>query len=133
MNSAVARSLLWAGAAAVSCPGVLAADVGTRLESCVSTSAIQFDPIDQHVALDADDQTRVQAEMEQRYPVLARHGFPVSRIILWQKKNGESLFITLLEHPARPEEACFTATFAAARFAGIEALRRKYLRPELEI
>ncbi|HSB26093.1 MAG TPA: hypothetical protein VLE94_23565 [Burkholderiaceae bacterium] len=111
----------------------IAADVGSRVESCVSTSAIQFDPIDQHVALDADDQTRVQAEMEQRYPVLARDGFPVSRIILWQKKNGESLFITLLEHPDKPDESCFTATFVAARFTGIEALRRKYLRSEWQI
>jgi len=109
-----------------------AADVGMRIESCVSSSAIQFDPIDQRVALDADDQARVQAEMEQRYPVLARHGFPVSKIILWHKKNGESLFITLLEHPDNPSEACFTATFVAARFQGIETLRRKYLRPELQ-
>lgn len=133
MNTTVARSLMWAGVTAVCCQAPLAADLGARVESCVSTSAIQFDPIDQHVALDADDQTRVQAEMEQRYPVLARHGFPVSRIILWHKKNGESLFITLLEHPTKPDEACFTATFAAARFADIETLRRKYLRPELEI
>jgi hypothetical protein len=89
--------------------------------------------VDQRVALDADDQARVQAEMEQRYPVLARHGFPVSKIILWQKKNGESLFITLLEHPTKANEACFTATFATARFPGIGTLRRKYLRPELQI
>ena len=110
-----------------------AADLDLRIESCVSANAIQFDPIDQHVALDPGDQTRVQAEMEQRYPVIARDGFPVSRIILWQKKNGESLFITLLEHPDKPEESCFTATFVAARFTGIEALRRKYLRPEWQI
>jgi len=71
--------------------------------------------------------------MEQRYPVLARHGFPVSKIILWHKKSGESVFITLLQHPNKPSEACFTATFAAARFAGIDTLRRKYLRPELQI
>lgn len=133
MNAAVARSLMWAGVTAVCCQHALAADLGERVESCVSSSAIQFDPIDQRVALDADDQSRVQAEMEQRYPVLVRHGFPVSKIILWHKKNGESVFITLLEHPSKPSEACFTATFAAARFAGIETLRRKYLRPELQI
>ena len=133
MNTAVARSLMGAGVAACCCAVVLAADIGTRIESCVSQGLIQFDPIDQHVVLDAADQTRVQAEMEQRYPVLARHGFPVSKIILWHKKSGESLFITLLEHPNKRDEACFTATFAAARFADIEALRRKYLRPELAI
>jgi len=133
MNTTLARSLVWAGVTVMWCQHALAADLDARIESCVSNSAIQFDPIDQRVALEPDDQTRVHADMEQRYPVLARHGFPVSKIILWQKKNGESLFITLLEHPTRPSEACFTATFAAGRFPGIETLRRKYLRPELQI
>jgi len=82
---------------------------------------------------DAEDQARVQAEMEQRYPVLARNGFPVSRIVLWHKKSGESLFIALLDHPEKAGESCFTATFAAARFADIDTLRRKYLRPEMQI
>ena len=133
MTIAVARSLIEAGVAVLCSAGALAADVGVSIESCVSQGLIRFDPIDQHVALDPDDQSRVQAEMEQRYPVLARHGFPVSKIILWHKKSGESLFITLLQHPNKPSEACFTATFAAARFADIDALRRKYLRPELQI
>jgi hypothetical protein len=117
---------LWSSAA------VWAAEVGASVESCVSAGVIRFDPLDQRVALDADDQARVLAEMEQRYPVLARDGFPVSRIILWHKKNGESVFITLLAHPTQANESCFTATFAAARFADIDALRRKYLRPELQ-
>jgi len=133
MNSAVVRSWVWAGAAAIWGSAAVAGDIGERIESCVSSSAIQFDPIDQRVTLDADDQSRVQAEMEQRYPVLARHGFPVSKIVLWHKKNGESLFIALLEHPSKSSEACFTATFAAVRFSGIDTLRRKYLRPELQI
>jgi hypothetical protein len=131
MNTALARSLIGAAVLACGAAGAWAADVGSSIESCVSPSTIRFDPIDQRVALDADDQARVQAEMAQRYPVLARDGFPVSGIILWHKKNGESVFITLLVHPAKPAQACFTATFAAARFGGIEALRRKYLRPEL--
>lgn len=133
MNTTLARSLIWAGVTVVWCQDAPAAELGISIESCVSSSTIQFDPIDQRVALDADDHARVQAEMEQRYPVLVRHGFPVSKIILWHKKTGESLFITLLEHPNRPNEVCFTATFAAARFTGIETLRRKYLRPELAI
>src|SRR5262245_17744643 len=134
MHNAVTRSMVSAGVAACCAAGALAADIGPSIESCVSQQgAIRFDAIDQRVELEPDDQTRVQAEMEQRYPVLARHGFPVSKIILWHKKNGESVFITLLEHPTKPAEACFTATFAAARFSGIETLRRKYLRPELQI
>ena len=133
MNTAVARSLVWAGVSAVCCGGALGDDGASTIESCVSQGVIRFDPIDQRVALDADDQSRVQAEMEQRYPVLARHGFPVSKIILWHKRSGESLFITLLEHPTKRGEACFTATFAAGRFSGVHAMRRKYLRPELSI
>src|SRR5262245_20389654 len=131
MNCAAVRSLVWGGAAWCAA-GALAADVAPRLESCVSQAAIQFDPIEQRVVLDANDQARVLAEMEQRYPVLARNGFPVSRIVLWHKKSGESLFITLLDHPQKAGESCFTATFAAARIADIDALRRKYLRPELQ-
>ncbi|HEY6512467.1 MAG TPA: hypothetical protein VI032_10835 [Burkholderiaceae bacterium] len=132
MSKAVTRSLVGAGVAA--CCAAQAADIGASLESCVSQqAAIRFDAIDQRVVLEPEDQSRVQAEMEQRYPVLARHGFPVSKIILWHKKSGETVFITLLQHPSKPAEACFTATFAAARFAGIDTLRRKYLRPELQI
>lgn len=117
------------GAAAV---GQSAAQAQTMaIESCVSSGAIQFGATDQHVALEPDDHSRVLAEMERRYPVLVQHGFPVSKIILWQKTGGEALFITLLEHPRRPQESCFTATFAAARFDGIATLKRKYLRPEL--
>ena len=133
MKLAGSRSLTGAAVAALYATGALAADIGVSIESCVSQSAIRFDAVDQRVVLEPDDQTRVQAEMEQRYPVLVRHGFPVSKIILWHKKSGESVFITLLEHPNKPSEACFTATFAAARFADIDTLRRKYLRPELQI
>lgn len=108
----------------------VADDAPGQIESCVSHSVIRFGATDQRVALDADDQQRVQQEMVRRYPVLAQHGFPVSRIILWQKTGGETLFVALLEHPTKPHESCFTATFAAARFDDIRALRRKYLRHE---
>ena len=132
MNHTVARALLGAAVAAVT-GSVSAADIAARIESCVSNSSVEFGAVDQRVVLDADDQLRVQAEMERRYPVLMQHGFPVSRIVLWQKPGGEALFITLLEHPNKPDTSCFTATFAAARFAGIAELKRKYLRPELSI
>ena len=133
MNIAVSRGLIHAGVAASCIASAMAADIGVAIESCVSESSIRFDPLDQRVALDAEDQTRVLAEIEQRYPVLAQHGLPVSRVLLWHKKSGESLFITLLEHPKKPSEACFTATFTATRFADIDTMRRKYLRPELQI
>ena len=83
------------------------------------------------MALDAEDQTRVLAEMERRYPSWRSTAFRCPGP-LWHKKSGESLFITLLERPSKPSEACFTATFTAA-LADIDTLRRKYLRPELQI
>jgi hypothetical protein len=130
MNHAAARAMMGAAVVMLGCPA-WAGDIATRIESCVSSGAIEFSAIDQHVTLDADDHERVYAEMQQRYPVLAQHGFPVSRILLWQKTGGDALFIALLEHPTKPNESCFTATFAAARFAGLAELKRKYLRPEL--
>jgi hypothetical protein len=104
-----------------------------RIESCVSQDAIQIGSTDQHATLDADEQSQVLAEMERRYPALAQHGFPVSKIMLWQKTGGDAVFITLLDHPRKAQERCFTATFAAGRFDGITLLRRKYLRPEMAI
>jgi hypothetical protein len=133
MNTTVACKFMLAAVAGVASGAVAAADIAARIESCVSSGSVEFGSVDQRVLLDADDQARVQAEMQRRYPVLAQHGFPVSKILLWQKNGGEALFITLLEHPGKPSEACFTATFAASRFAGIAELKRKYLRPELSI
>jgi hypothetical protein len=129
MNHA-ARSLMGAAVAVLGC-AASAGDAPTRIESCVSGSAIEFGAIDQRVALDADDKARVHAEMQQRYPVLAQHGFPVSRIVLWHKAGAEPVFIALLAHPSKADESCFTATFVATRFVGIDELKRKYLRPEL--
>jgi hypothetical protein len=130
MNHTAARSLTGAAVMALGCVAS-AGDGSTRIESCVSGSAIEFGAIDQRVALDAVDQARVHAEMQQRYPVLAQHGFPVSKIVLWHKTGGEPVFIALLAHPTKADQSCFTATFAAARFSGIAELKRKYLRPEL--
>jgi hypothetical protein len=100
------------------------------IESCVSPSTIRFGGADQHATLEPDDAQRVHAEMLHRYPMLAQHGFPVTRIVLWLKASGETIFIALLDHPSKADAACFTATFAAGRFDGIAHLRRKYLRPE---
>jgi hypothetical protein len=131
MNAATALLM----ALTVGAVGVVRADVVEQatkpIESCVSSSAIVFAATDQHVTLEPADAERIHAEMVQRYPVLQQHGFPVSRIVLWLKASGESLFITLLDHPTKADEACFTATFSAARFDGIAELKRKYLRPEL--
>lgn len=130
MNVSAVFALALAATAGTAWQNAASNDITSSIESCVSQGVIRFAATDQRVALQPDDQARVQAEMEKRYPVLVQHGFPVSKIILWHKAGGESVFITLLEHPSKPNEACFTATFAAARFSDIGLLRRKYLRPE---
>jgi hypothetical protein len=47
-------------------------------------------------------------------------------LLLWQKRGGETLYVALLPNPQKPSEACFTATFAAARFDMTLLLKRKY-------
>src|SRR5687767_5402901 len=113
MTHTVARSMTGAAVMVLAC-AASAGDGPMRIESCVGGSAIEFGAIDQHVALDAADKARVHAEMQQRYPVLAQHGFPVSKIVLWHKTGSEPVFIALLTDPTRAGEPCFTATFAAA-------------------
>lgn len=127
------RCAAWILLGLLASSGGAAENAAMRIESCVSQDAIHIGPADQRALLDADDQSHVQAEMEKRYPVLAQHGFPVSRIMLWQKTGGAAVFITLLDHPHEAQQSCFTATFAAVRFEDIALLRRKYLRPELSI
>jgi hypothetical protein len=131
MNAPTALLMAWTVAAIGAARADVIGPAPKPIESCVSSSAIVFASADQYVTLEPADAERIQAEMVQRYPVLQQHGFPVSRIVLWHRASGESLFITLLDHPTKADEACFTATFSAARFDGIAELKRKYLRPEL--
>ena len=133
MNVSSAIALALATMAGIAWQRAASSDIGTRIESCVSEGVIEFGSTDQRALLDADDQARVLVEMQKRYPVLAHHGFPVSKIVLWQKTGGQALFVTLLDHPHKAQETCFTATFAAGPFDGIALLKRKYLRPELSI
>ena len=79
--------------------------------------------------LDAADHRMVRAEMVRRYPVIETDGFPSTRTILWQQRSGELLYIAVIDPPAPPGEACFTATFSADRFDVTPRLRGKYLAP----
>ena len=67
--------------------------------------------------------------MIRRYPVIETDGFPSSRIILWQRRAGELVYIAVIDNPSKPSESCFTATFSAERFDMTLLLRRKYLAP----
>jgi hypothetical protein len=127
-RAAAASALLasLAAAAAPPAPRPRAASA-PPLESCVSRDAIGFAQGEPRAVLDGDDQAKLREAMMRRYPVVARDGFAVSRIILWQPAAGDALFITVQDHPTKPGRACFTATFTARRFDAFVPLRDKYL------
>ena len=104
--------------------------VGAGFENCVSRDWIHIGSQDQSAILDAADHRLVRAEMIRRYPVIETDGFPSTRTILWQKPTGELLYIAVLDHPAKPGQACFTATFSAHKFDLSLWLRGKYLVPD---
>ena len=96
------------------------------IESCVSKAWIAMGSGDLSALLDEDDRRMVNAQLVRLYPVVEQDGLAPARLMLWQKRSGEVLYVALLPNPGKPGEACFTATFAAARVDMTLMLRRKY-------
>ena len=96
------------------------------IENCVSRESIAFARGDQSAVLDEADHRTVSAVISRLYPIVERDGLAPARLLLWQKRGGETLYVALLPNPQKPSEACFTATFAAARFDMTLLLKRKY-------
>ncbi len=96
------------------------------IESCVSKAWIAMGSGDLSAVLDEDDRRMVNAQLVRLYPVVEQDGLAPARLMLWQKRSGEVLYVALLPNPAKPGEACFTATFAASRLDMTLMLRRKY-------
>ena len=96
------------------------------IESCVSREWIAFGSGDQSAVLDEGDHRMVSAAMLKLYPVVEQDGLAPQRLMLWQKRSGETLYVALLPNPQKPNEACFTATFASAKLDMTLLLRRKY-------
>jgi hypothetical protein len=96
------------------------------IESCVSREWIAFGSGDQSAVLDDADHRAVSAAIFRLYPIVEQDGLAPARLMLWQKRSGETLYVALLPNPQKPSEACFTATFAAARFDMTLLLKRKY-------
>ncbi len=101
------------------------------IESCVSREWIAFGSGDQSAVLDDGDHRIVSAAIMKLYPVVDQDGLAPQRLMLWQKRSGETLYVALLPNPQKPNEACFTATFASARFDMTLLLRRKYFSGSL--
>jgi len=121
---------LWApalGASATDSPPLFGNGAArVTIESCVSRDAIEFRIGDNSVILDDADRDTVHVAMLRRYPALQSHGFAPTHIVLWQQAGGDWLYVTLLAHPAKPHERCFTATFAAAGLSVTANLLKKY-------
>jgi hypothetical protein len=98
----------------------------SAIENCVSREWIAFGSGDQSAVLDDADHRVISAAIMKLYPVVEQDGLVPQRLMLWQKRSGETLYVALLPNPERPNEACFTATFASARFDMTLMLRRKY-------
>lgn len=100
-----------------------------RIESCVSHDALVIGPQDRNTMLDDADRATVFDAMVQRYPLFARDGTRPSQILLWHRGGRDWLFVTLLQKPDDPNQACFTATFTAPVFQDITPdLLRKYFK-----
>ena len=124
-------SLLLATALLVALPalakeGTPRAAPQAAIESCVSREWIAFGSGDQSAVLDDGDHRVVSTAIFRLYPVVEHDGLAPQRLMLWQKRSGETLYVALLPNPQKPSEACFTATFAAAKFDMTLMLRRKY-------
>jgi hypothetical protein len=96
------------------------------IENCVSREWITLGSGDMSAVLDDADHRMVSSAILRLYPVVEHDGWAPQRLMLWQKRSGEVLYIALLPNPNKPSDACFTATFAATRIDATLMLRRKY-------
>lgn len=97
------------------------------LPSCVSTDWLALGRDGASAWLDEGDRHAVVAEMHQLYPVLAQDGLPVTRVALWQRRDGSLLYVAAMDNPQKAGEACFIATVLAGKVGLTPELRRKYL------
>lgn len=98
---------------------------GTSMRNCAGADQLSFGN-DPRAMLDDHDRDRVQAAMLKQFPVLQRHGFGASAIIVWQRDRQDWLYVALAHEGEDPREACYTATFSAAVFDFTPVLLRKY-------
>ncbi|HSW06409.1 hypothetical protein [Aquabacterium sp.] len=101
-------------------------ETARTIESCVSTDRLVFARADPWVALDAQERASAFEQIIRRHPVLARDGVLPSHIVLWRRQGGVWLYVTLLAHPTKPSQACFTATVVAQGLDITTALLQKY-------
>jgi hypothetical protein len=125
-GAALALAMASPAVAARDEPRSFAAAIGDAIESCVDRSTLRFGPGEPRAILDGADTETVGEALLRRYPAFARSGPAPQAIVLWRKPGAEWLYLTLLVNPARPGEACFTASFVAARLEATPAMLKKY-------
>jgi hypothetical protein len=129
MSPGWSQRLPAAGAAVVLGLGSWSVQAAPRLgpmPSCVSDAVIQPAPTDAQTLLDPADRVQVGMAILAQYPMLLRGGFTPSQIMLWQRHDGEVLYVSLQPHPKKPGALCFTAAFAAETFDLTASLLQKY-------
>ena len=107
-------------------PGVAAGETTTNLSGCAGSGSLELNIRDDTAMLDDTDRAALGAAMLKRYPMLGRDGFAPAAILLWRKRGGPWLYVTLAKAPAPGEGWCFSATFVANVFEATPALVRKY-------
>ena len=97
------------------------------IESCVDASSpIRFAGGERRASLEESDAAEVTTALLDRYPAAAQTGVVPDGIVLWSKPGSGWVYIALITNPAKVDEVCFVATFAADKFEFTEALSRKY-------
>jgi hypothetical protein len=107
-------------------PGVTAGETMTSLSGCAGSGSLELNIRDDTAMLDDTDRAALGTAMLQRYPMLGRDGFAPAAILLWRKRGGPWLYVTLAKASAPGAGWCFSATFTANVFDATPVLVRKY-------
>jgi len=81
-------------------PGPAASEATTGLPSCVGSGGLELNIRDDAAMLDDADRAAFGAAMRQRYPMLGRDGFAPVAVLLWRKRGGAWLYVTLAKASA---------------------------------
>ena len=107
----------------LACAGALAQPLPAQIDNCFGPQAL-------HIAgrpaawLADEDREGMAAVMRSRYAALGVD-FAPRRMLLWQREEGDWVYVSVREDPRKPGGECFDATFSGSAFDVTPALLRK--------